>query len=68
VTGGDRAGKFFADFAASVPAGLSRRSFHRSRPRDPAAVVAFLDRHDVRLAARVKRKVGNKLRTRRKSG
>ena len=32
-------------------------------PWDPAAVMAFLDRHDVRLAARVKREVGNKLRT-----
>jgi hypothetical protein len=37
-------------------------------PWDPAAVVAFLDRHDVRLAARIKREVGNKLRTGRKSG
>jgi hypothetical protein len=37
-------------------------------PWDPAAVVAFLDRHDVRLAARVKREVGNKVRTGRKSG
>jgi hypothetical protein len=36
-------------------------------PWDPAAVVAFLDRHDVRLAARVKREVGNKVRTERKS-
>jgi hypothetical protein len=37
-------------------------------PWDPAAVMAFLDRHDVRLAARVKREVGNKVRTGRKSG
>ena len=37
-------------------------------PWDPAAFVAFLERHDVRLAARVKREVGNKLRTGRKSG
>jgi 3-methyladenine DNA glycosylase AlkD len=37
-------------------------------PWSPAAVVAFLERHDVRLTARVKREVGNKLRTGRKSG
>jgi 3-methyladenine DNA glycosylase AlkD len=31
--------------------------------RDPDAVRAFLDRHDAALAARVKREVGNKMRT-----
>lgn len=37
-------------------------------PWDPSAVVVFLERHDDRLAARVKREVGNKLRTGKKSG
>ena len=37
-------------------------------PWDPSAVSAFLERHDDRLAARVKREVGNKLRTGKKSG
>jgi quercetin dioxygenase-like cupin family protein len=44
VAGGDRAGKFFADFAASVPAG---RPFEEVLPQ----VAAVTSRHGVRVEA-----------------